>query len=138
MYESSVVWERLEDVDGGWSTFVDSDFVPSNPVGGDFVGQTAEDALRAAETEAGQFADDHAECVLRHLYVSLLPWTETMFSSYALAQQLQSEEQDRARWENEQYRLQQERRRQAQAEAEEAKLEKARKKAEKKSDCIIM
>ena len=28
--EPSVVWERLEDVDGGWSTFVDADFVRSS------------------------------------------------------------------------------------------------------------
>lgn len=54
--EPSVVWEKLEDVDGGGSTFVDSDFVPSSPAGGDFAGQTAEDALRAAEDEAAQFA----------------------------------------------------------------------------------
>jgi len=47
--ESSVVWERFEDIDGGWSTFVDSDFVKSSPAGGDFAGQTAEQALRAAE-----------------------------------------------------------------------------------------
>jgi ubiquitin carboxyl-terminal hydrolase MINDY-1/2 len=48
--ETSVVWERLEDIDGGWSTFVDSDFVRSSPAGGDFAGQTAEDALRAMES----------------------------------------------------------------------------------------
>ncbi|KAH7907206.1 hypothetical protein BJ138DRAFT_525164 [Hygrophoropsis aurantiaca] len=36
--EPSVVWERLEDVDGGWSTFVDSEFRKSEPVGGDFAG----------------------------------------------------------------------------------------------------
>ncbi|KAF8905946.1 hypothetical protein CPB84DRAFT_1770624 [Gymnopilus junonius] len=34
--EPSVVWERTEDIDGGWSTFVDSDFVKSS--------QTAEEA----------------------------------------------------------------------------------------------
>lgn len=60
--ESSVVWERIEDVDGGSSTFVDSDFVRSSPAGGDFAGQTAEDALRAAEYEQGQFVvSDPAE-----------------------------------------------------------------------------
>ena len=52
--EPSVVWERLEDVDGGWSSFVDSDFVRSSPAGGDFAGQTAEEALRAAEAAANQ------------------------------------------------------------------------------------
>ena len=49
LQEPSVVWERLEDVDGGWSTFVDSDFVRASPAGGDFAGQTAEDALRTSE-----------------------------------------------------------------------------------------
>lgn len=62
--EASVVWERLEDVDGGWSTFVDSDFIKSSPAGGDFAGQTAEDALRAAEFEMSQFVvSDPAEYV---------------------------------------------------------------------------
>ncbi|KAL5485712.1 hypothetical protein ACEPAI_6753 [Sanghuangporus weigelae] len=36
--EPSVVWERLEDVDGSSSTFVDSEFRRSAPVGGDFAG----------------------------------------------------------------------------------------------------
>jgi hypothetical protein len=51
LQESSVVWERLEDVDGVGSTFVDSDFIHSTPVGGDFAGHTAESALRALEME---------------------------------------------------------------------------------------
>ncbi|KAG2101578.1 uncharacterized protein F5147DRAFT_616394 [Suillus discolor] len=51
LQEPSVVWERLEDVDGVGSTFVDSDFVRSTPVGGDFAGQTAESALHALEME---------------------------------------------------------------------------------------
>ncbi|KIM62732.1 hypothetical protein SCLCIDRAFT_15738 [Scleroderma citrinum Foug A] len=53
LHEASVVWERFEDIDGGWSTFVDSDFVKSSPAGGDFAGQTAEATLRAYEVEAG-------------------------------------------------------------------------------------
>lgn len=53
LHEPSVVWERLEDIDGGWSTFVDCDFVKSSPVGGDFAGQTAEAAVRAHEVAAG-------------------------------------------------------------------------------------
>jgi ubiquitin carboxyl-terminal hydrolase MINDY-1/2 len=61
--EPTVVWERLDDVDGGASTFVDSDFRPSVPLGGDFAGATAESAL------ADEFADmgivDHAEYVLQ-------------------------------------------------------------------------
>lgn len=62
--EPSIVWERIEDVDGGMSTFVDSSFVKSSPAGGDFAGQTAEEALRAAEMEHAQFfPSDPAECV---------------------------------------------------------------------------
>lgn len=57
------MWERLEDVDGGSSTFVDSDFVKSSPAGGDFAGQTAEEALRAAESEGHHAVGDN-ECVL--------------------------------------------------------------------------
>jgi hypothetical protein len=49
LQEPSVVWERLEDVDGGWSTFVDSEFVRASPAGGDFAGQSAEDTLRTSE-----------------------------------------------------------------------------------------
>ncbi|KAF9231326.1 hypothetical protein BU15DRAFT_56276 [Melanogaster broomeanus] len=56
LHEPSVVWERVEDVDGGWSTFVDSDLHKSAPVGGDFAGQTAEGALHAFELATGQFA----------------------------------------------------------------------------------
>ena len=51
--EPSIVWERLEDVDGGWSSFVDSDFIRSSPVGGDYAGQTAEGALAALEGDLG-------------------------------------------------------------------------------------
>jgi ubiquitin carboxyl-terminal hydrolase MINDY-1/2 len=75
LHESSVVWERLEDVDGGWSTFVDSDFVKSSPAGGDFAGHTAESALAALEAEnAAQLSVvDPAECVLLyHLPLSFL------------------------------------------------------------------
>lgn len=65
LHEPSVVWERLEDVDGGWSTFVDSDFLRSSPAGGDFAGQTAEQALRAAEAAAHQYTGvvNPNECV---------------------------------------------------------------------------
>lgn len=68
LQEPSVVWERLEDIDGG-VTFVDSNFVKSSPAGGDFAGQTAEQALRAAEDAAGineyGVAYDPNEYVLR-------------------------------------------------------------------------
>lgn len=51
--ESSVVWERIEDVDGGASSFVDSDFVRSSPAGGDYAGHTGESALAALEEATG-------------------------------------------------------------------------------------
>jgi hypothetical protein len=73
LHESSIIWERLEDVDGGWSTFVDGDFVKSNPVGGDFAGETAESTLRAFEAETGQLSVvDPAEYVLHRLFEILL------------------------------------------------------------------
>ena len=53
LHEASVVWERLEDIDGGWSTFVDSDFVRSSPAGGDYAGHTGESALAALEQQTG-------------------------------------------------------------------------------------
>ncbi|KAK7464309.1 hypothetical protein VKT23_006477 [Stygiomarasmius scandens] len=116
--EPSIVWERLEDVDGGWSTFVDSNFVKSSPAGGDYAGQTAEDALRAAELEAGAFVPSDP-------------------GDLALAQQLQAEEQQRAWQEREYYRQAQERKRQTEIEKQQALEEKKRRKGNKK-DCIIM
>nr|VWP01098.1 Lipase_3 domain-containing protein [Ganoderma boninense] len=60
LHEPAVVWERLEDVDGGWSTFVDAEFVRSSPAGGDYAGHTAESALHALEREAaGLTLDEH-------------------------------------------------------------------------------
>lgn len=53
LHEPSIVWERFDDIDGG-STFVDSDFRPAVPMGGDVAGHTV-DTLRDAE--------DAAECV---------------------------------------------------------------------------
>ncbi|EJF59158.1 hypothetical protein DICSQDRAFT_89628 [Dichomitus squalens LYAD-421 SS1] len=53
LHEPSVVWERLEDVDGQWSTFVDSQFIKSSPAGGDYAGHTAESALAALEQQVG-------------------------------------------------------------------------------------
>ena len=70
--EISVVWERLEDIDGGWSTFVDGNFVKSSPAGGDFAGETAESALRAFEVETGQLSEaEREEYVFAFLF--LLP-----------------------------------------------------------------
>ena len=51
--EPSIVWECLQDVDGGASSFVDSDFVRSSPAGGDYAGHTAESALAALEGDLG-------------------------------------------------------------------------------------
>ncbi|KAI6037701.1 hypothetical protein EDC04DRAFT_2701675 [Pisolithus marmoratus] len=61
LHEPTVVWERLEDIDGGWSTFVDCDFVKASPVGGDFAGQSAEATVRAHEVGTG--VGDSAEYV---------------------------------------------------------------------------
>ena len=64
LHETSVVWERLEDVDGGWSTFVDSDFVRSTPAGGDYAGHTGESALAALEGDLGALTlEERAEYV---------------------------------------------------------------------------
>lgn len=128
--EPSVVWERLEDVDGGWSTFVDSDFVKSSPAGGDFAGQTAEDALIAAELELGQLAiSDPAE------YVDLFVCRDSVLTkcSLALAQQLQQQEQER-----EQYLWEREQRRRSEQERQTKQEEKKEKKEKSKRDCIIM
>jgi hypothetical protein len=117
--EPSVVWERLEDVDGGWSTFVDSDLNKSAPVGGDTAGQTAEGALRAFELETGQFSTvDPAD--------------------QALARRLQAEEDQRAQ----QIHL----RRQQALERQNAEAERKKKKSldgngknkKMKEKCIIM
>ncbi|KAF9262384.1 hypothetical protein L218DRAFT_867410 [Marasmius fiardii PR-910] len=116
LHEPSIVWERLEDVDGGWSTFVDSNFIKSSPAGGDFAGRTAEEALRAAEIEAGQF-------------------TISEPGDLDLARQLQAEEDDRARYHREQHMREKNRRR---LEEEERLRAKQERKQRKKKDCVIM
>lgn len=64
LHESSVVWERIEDVEGGASTFVDSDFVRASPAGGDYAGYTGESALAALEAQTGALTlEERAECV---------------------------------------------------------------------------
>ncbi|THH10316.1 hypothetical protein EW145_g1413 [Phellinidium pouzarii] len=73
--EPSVVWERLDDVDGGATTFVDATFRQSNPAGGDFAGHTAESALAALDSGA---------------YAEFDP------ADHELARQLQAEEDARA------------------------------------------
>ncbi|KAJ6543637.1 hypothetical protein DFH09DRAFT_1173521 [Mycena vulgaris] len=115
LHERSVVWERLEDVDGGSSTFVDSNFVRASPAGGDYAGQTAEDALRAAEMEAGLFVPHDP-------------------GDHLLAQQIQAEEDNHAQALRDQFR---ERQRQKQREQEEAE-ERRKMKKKSKSDCVVM
>ncbi|KAF7335459.1 Protein fam63a-like [Mycena venus] len=100
LHEGSVVWERLEDVDGGSSTWVDSNFIRSSPAGGDYAGQTAEDALRAAEIEAG---------------------------IHILAQQIQAEEDNHAQMLRDAFRERQRQKQQAQQEAEERRKNKKNK-----------
>ncbi|KAJ3730138.1 hypothetical protein DFJ43DRAFT_1000308 [Lentinula guzmanii] len=117
--EPSIVWERIEDVQGSMSTFVDSSFVKSSPAGGDFAGETAEDALRAAEREQGEFyPSDPADL--------------------ALAQQLQAEEQEHARQEREWYAREKERRRLEEIQRQQGKEDQKRRGKKEKKDCIIM
>ncbi|KAJ7692138.1 hypothetical protein B0H17DRAFT_1062018 [Mycena rosella] len=113
LHERSVVWERLEDVDGGSSTFVDSNFVRASPAGGDYAGQTAEDALRVAEMEAGLFVPHDP-------------------ADHLLAQQIQAEEDNHAQSLREKYH---ERQREKEREREEAE---ERRRNKKKRDCVIM
>ncbi|KAF9532707.1 hypothetical protein CPB83DRAFT_847257 [Crepidotus variabilis] len=124
--EPYVVWERFEDIDGGWSTFVDSDFVTSSPAGGDFAGQTAEETLRVAEQESMAKANVDP-------------------NDAALARQLQAEEDHHAQRQHEAYLRHQERKqaeeqRQGKKSAKEPKEEKQpkEKKLKKKGDCLIM
>jgi len=136
LYEPYVVWERFEDVDGGWSTFVDSDFVRSSPAGGDFAGQTAEEALRAAEAEAHpQPVFDSNEFVFSSsLRCPGLIALSLDFFSLALAQQLQAEEEHLARQQHAAYLREEERRRLAAMQQPPPPV----KKGKKKGDCIVM
>ncbi|KAI9067720.1 Sodium/sulfate symporter [Trametes sanguinea] len=122
LHEPSVVWERLEDIDGGWSSFVDSDFVRSSPAGGDYAGHTAESALAALEQQTGALTlADRAD--------------------EELARQLQAEEDERSR---EVYARRQ-RDREEKDRAERERQQAARQRAvdaatrpKKKSDCLII
>ncbi|KAF8645885.1 hypothetical protein AX16_007543 [Volvariella volvacea WC 439] len=111
--ESSIVWERLEDIDGGWTTWVDSDFVKASPAGGDFAGQTAEEALRVAELAAGRIGNGD-------------------INDEALARQLQAEE-DHYAWQRREAYLREQRKRELESSEKGEKKDK-----KKKSDCIIM
>lgn len=117
--EPSVVWERLEDIDGGWSTFVDSEFVRASPAGGDFAGRTAEDALRASE-------------MLQNQYNGVVDPVDE-----ALAHQMQAEEDHLARRQQGAY-LREQQARQGREEANLGPSQGRPPKEKKKSDCIIM
>ncbi|KIJ52637.1 hypothetical protein M422DRAFT_58735 [Sphaerobolus stellatus SS14] len=122
--EPSVVWERLEDVEGGASTFVDSSFIRASPAGGDFAGRTAEAVRRDYDEE------------------------ET--ADRLLARQLQEEENAQAReWQARQQQIaQEEAQRQAAVEQQRADLRQGvaqaglsapeRTPRDKKKGCIIM
>ncbi|KAF8149069.1 hypothetical protein B0H34DRAFT_194107 [Crassisporium funariophilum] len=120
LHESSIVWERLEDIDGGWSTFVDAEFVKAVPVGGDWAGDTVEGVLRRTE---------------------MVDVGEVDMVDHALARQLQAEE-------HEHYVQEQQRRRNtrlvAQQEIQDKKEQREKEKREKKErkkakgDCVIM
>jgi len=93
--------------------------VRASPAGGDFAGQTAEDALRAQEVLQGQY----------QRFVDP--------GDHALAQQLQAEEEINARRQHEAYVREQQARR---ARAQVANVDPLGKplKEKKKKDCIIM
>ena len=63
--EPSVVWEKFGDVDGQGAEFVDSNFIKSTPVGGDYAGETGESTLAAIEAQmAGVHLSGSPEYVL--------------------------------------------------------------------------
>ncbi|KIP11011.1 hypothetical protein PHLGIDRAFT_125140 [Phlebiopsis gigantea 11061_1 CR5-6] len=122
LHEPSIVWERLEDVDGGWSTFVDSDFVRATPAGGDYAGHTGESALAAIEGDLGALTLEER-------------------ADHELAQQLQAHEDERA------HQLETRRRQEAAEREQQEKLDTMKREAQetmkkqrksKKGDCILM
>ncbi|TFK50184.1 DUF544-domain-containing protein [Heliocybe sulcata] len=122
LHEPTVVWERLEDVGGGLSTFVDSSFRPSAPAGGDFAGLSPEEAADAHQDYPPVDLDDQA-----------------------LAQRLQAEEdahaQQMRRRQQEEQRHHAEREQQLREMQKKAAAERERHSApglRKKPSCIIM
>ncbi|TFK82191.1 hypothetical protein K466DRAFT_666660 [Polyporus arcularius HHB13444] len=130
LHESSVVWERLEDIDGGWSTFVDSEFVRSSPAGGDYAGHTAESALAALEQETGALT--LAERADRDLARQLQDEENVRLHDHYARRDLERMERERAEQENESERRGRGRRDERQRALDGAMRPK------KKSDCIIM
>ncbi|KAF9457780.1 hypothetical protein BDZ94DRAFT_1292294 [Collybia nuda] len=129
LQEPSVVWERIEDVDGAAGEFVDGEFLKSSPAGGDWAGRTAEEAAQAF-----QDAEDAASRAARGIVAGVGDP-----SDLELAQRLQAEEDHYARRAEERYLQEQERRRFEQDRSQKI-LEQRRtatRKKEKK-DCIIM
>ncbi|KAG5342339.1 hypothetical protein C0989_002810 [Termitomyces sp. Mn162] len=129
LYEPSVVWERIEDVDGSAGIFVDSSFVRASPAGGDWAGRTAEDMARDIQ-RAQEEADRVAE------------GAESGLSDAELARQLQAEEDRYARREQE-VRLQQQQQKMEEEKRQKelqvrAEKERQKQNAKKKKDCIIM
>lgn len=127
LHEPTVVWQRMDDVEGVSTSYVDADFNPANPAGGDVMGQTAEQALMAAE----YLADPQAQAEFVTFHTAIIRLTNRT-SSKQLAIQLQQEEEHQYR----ELRAQHDRRLQEQHEFEERKKEKKRLKKEK--SCIIM
>ncbi|EKM57873.1 uncharacterized protein PHACADRAFT_116301 [Phanerochaete carnosa HHB-10118-sp] len=122
LQEPSVVWERLEDVDGGWSSFVDSDFVHSTPAGGDYAGHTGESALAALEGDLGAMTLEER-------------------ADHELARQLQRQEDEEA------HQMETQRQRQLAGREQQDRLETMKREAQealkkqrksKKGDCILM
>ncbi|KAH9838654.1 uncharacterized protein C8Q71DRAFT_752338 [Rhodofomes roseus] len=122
LYEASVVWERLEDVEGSMSSFADSDFIRSSPAGGDYAGHTAESALAALETETAALTLEER-------------------GDAELARQLQAEEDERAQQIREARRARERAREELAASREHvprSALTDDEKKGKKKGDCVIM
>jgi len=120
--EASVVWERFEDVEGGMSSFVDSDFIRSSPAGGDYAGYTAESALAALEAETAALTLEER-------------------GDAELARQLQAEEDERAHQAREARRARERAREELVASRQHVPQTAPaadEKKAKRKGDCIIM
>ncbi|KZT73548.1 hypothetical protein DAEQUDRAFT_662157 [Daedalea quercina L-15889] len=123
--EASVVWERLEDVEGGMSSFVDSDFIRSSPAGGDYAGHTAESALAALEAQTADLTfEERGECVCSRLA--------------ELARQLQAEEDERAHQLREARRARERARQELTDSGQHVPASTDDRKRKKKGDCIIM
>ncbi|KAG6829051.1 hypothetical protein H0H92_005882 [Tricholoma furcatifolium] len=157
LHEPSVVWERIEDVDGSAGIFVDTSFMRASPAGGDWAGRTAEDVARSAAAAAGR-----AEGVSAEDRMAMQMQIDGMheqaqrdggsLSDEELARRLQAEEerllQEARMRQEESYRRQQQQQqtssqqrmedeaRQKELQAQ-ARLERERHK-KKKKDCIIM